>query len=464
MRSTRSRRSSAPVVALVLLLVLGAWLASAPASASAEDAEADVASEPEDGAFTTLLQPGWNMAAWLGPEAPVSAVFDAIPGLERVYAWHNEEERYRRAFPTSVTPDALRRVDPGMGLWLRVGGDSPVEWTRTPPERGVLLSLSAGWNLVGWGGGDGEPFAESIERFGDAVVEARRWNASTRRYERYRPGADDTANTLRELNRGDAFWINLNEDARWWQSGLVGTTFELGDELTEEEQAGLREDVTSVVTFFAERYGIEPPPFLVEYEPTLEIFAGARGGHILLGKAVPGYPLRAVTLAHEYFHVLQSHFAGSTRSPAWMTEGTATYAGGIYRRDNWRVSGEQLRNARWRHSADVTVPLDEIELRRLFYAGEAPVYSLAAIAVEWLEGRLAPGGLEAESAPLEVGWPDSFTDTAAYIEYYRLLPSAEEWEDAFAEAFGITVDDFYEAFEGYREALYATAAAVLPDE
>ena len=163
-----------------------------------------------------------------------------------------------------------------------------------------------------------------------------------------------------------------------------------------------------------------------------------------------------MTLAHEYFHILQSHFARSTRSPAWMTEGTATYAGGLYRRDNWRVTGEQLRNARWRHSADVTVPLDEIVLRRLFYAGEAPVYSLAAIAVEWLEGRVAFDGDEAEFAPLEVGWPDSFTAGDAFIEYYRLLLSAGEWEDAFEEAFGMAPDDFYDAFEEYRDALYAT--------
>ena len=89
---------------------------------------------PESGAFTVVLQPGWNMAAWLGPEAPVSELFDAIPQLERAYAWNNEEERYRRAFPNTVTLDALRRVDLGMGLWLRVGGDSPVEWTGTLPE------------------------------------------------------------------------------------------------------------------------------------------------------------------------------------------------------------------------------------------------------------------------------------------------------------------------------------------
>ena len=459
MRPSRARRSFAVVV---LTLVLGVGLASTSSAALADEQQgvspepaSPAAEEANDGTLTTVLQPGWNMTAWLGPDGPVSDVFDAIPELERVYAWDNEDERYRRAFPNSTPLHALTRVSTGMGLWLRIGGDSAVEWTRTAPEGSVLLSLSAGRNLVGWGGPDDEPFPEPAARFGDALIAADRWNAETQQYERYRPDADDAANTLRELRRGDALWVELSSDLRWWQSGLAGATFEFGGELGEDEQASLREDMTSVVTFFAERYGIEAPAFSVLYDPDLEIFAGALPGLILVSRSALHYRLRRITLAHEYFHILQSHFAGRTRSPAWMTEGTATYAGGLYRRDYWMVTGEQLRNARWRHSADVTVSLDEIELRRLFYAGEAPIYSLAAVAVEWLEGRLATDADEAEFAPEEVGWPDSFTDTAAYIEYYRLLPRVEDWKDAFERVFGIAADDFYEAFEAYREALYA---------
>ena len=445
------RRLRLSLVGLLPMVALSASLALTSATASADEAG--------PGALTTQLQPGWNMAAWLGPDAPISDVFDAIPELERVYAWDNEAERYLRAFPTIRPRYALRQVSTGMGLWLYIGGDSVVEWTSTPSEGGMLVSLSAGWNLVGWGGRDGAPFPESAERFGDRLLEARRWNAVTRQYERYRPDAEDSANTLRELNRGDAFWIRLSDHARWWQSELVGTTFELGDELTEQQHASLRAEVTSVVTFFAERYGIKPPPFAVEYHPDLEIFAGALRGRILLSAAAMEYRLRAVTLAHEYFHVLQRHFAGRTRSPAWMTEGTATYAGGLYRLAVWDIRGELLRNARWRHSSHITKPLDDLVIIRVFYGSEAPAYSLAAIAVEWLEGRVALDGDEAEFAPLEVGWPDSFTETGAYIEYYRRLAAAEDWEDAFEKVFGISADDFYDAFEDYREALYAAPVA-----
>ncbi len=45
--------------------------------------------------FTTQLQPGFNLAGWIGPESGVDALFDAIPELEGVYAWDAGEQRYR---------------------------------------------------------------------------------------------------------------------------------------------------------------------------------------------------------------------------------------------------------------------------------------------------------------------------------------------------------------------------------
>ena len=320
------RRFGLATVALLVAFVLGAGWASA--------------SEHEAGTLTTQLQPGWNMAGWLGPDAPVSELFEAVPALERVYAWDSAHERYQRALPNTTPLHGLRRLKTGMGLWLRVGGDSAVEWTRPVSEDHVLLSLPAGRHLVGWTGRDGEAFADSAGRFGDALIEASRWNAETQQYDRYRSDAEDSANTLLELNRGDAMWLDLADDRRWWQSGLAGTTFEFRGELSEEQQASLQEDIAGVVTFFAERYAIEPPEFSVLYDPNLEVFAGAYPRQILVSTGALEYSLREVTLAHEYFHILQRHFGGGLRSPAWMTEGAATYAGGLLERAGWSKSGE----------------------------------------------------------------------------------------------------------------------------
>ena len=39
---------------------------------------------------------------------------------------------------------------PGMGLWLLIDGDAPVEWTRPIAPDGAVLRLRRGLNLVGW--------------------------------------------------------------------------------------------------------------------------------------------------------------------------------------------------------------------------------------------------------------------------------------------------------------------------
>ena len=56
------------------------------------------------------------------------------------------------------------------------------------------------------------------------------------------------------------------------------------------------------------------------------------------------------------------------------------------------------------------------------------------------------GGL----AFLAVEWLADHAGEHAILEYYRVLRSGKDWQPAFETAFGISVDDFYEAFEKHR--------------
>ena len=447
--------------AVLVTLVLGIVLGGTPARASAADEET-----VDPGTITTMLQPGWNMVAWLAPEAPATDLFDAIPALVRASAWDADHQRYQRRTRTSVARYGLRDLDPGMGLWLELGGDAPFEWTRPGPEGGVLLSLRAGRNLVGWGGDDGMPVEDALERFGASLVTASRWDADARGYDRYSPAADGSANTLAELGQGDGLWVELTADARWWQSGTVGIDFTFPDSVPAERQAAIRDDIADVVTFFAERYGIEPPAFSVIVDLKLDIFAGARAREILISQNALDYWLLGATLAHEYFHVLQRRLGGYAArdpSPRWMTEGAATYAGGLYRQERWGKPAEELRLDRLRDSLTVTDQLDDLELSRLFYAEAGPAYSLAALAVQWLSGYAAADA-EEEFAPEAPGWASAWADQAGYLAYYQRLRSVSEWEGAFERVFGLSADDFYESFEAYRSALIASRFPHLGDD
>ena len=441
-------------------LALGSLAAGTPARVSA-------ASEGPETA-TTVLEPGWNMVAWLGPEAPATDLFEAVPALRRAWAWDAEQQRYLSSTRTSVARHGLRTLEPGMGLWLDLGGNAPFDWRQQVAPGGVLVSLRAGQNLVGWAGADGMEPGEALARLGASLVSASRWDAASRRYDRYWPGAAGSANTLDELRRGDALWVELAADARWWQSGAVGVDYVFPAGVPAERQASIRGDMASVVTFFAERYGLRPPEFTVTVDLDLDIFAGARAREILISSRALDYSLLGVTLAHEYFHVLQWRLGEYSPdvidpSPRWMTEGSATYAGGLYRQQRWGTTPEALRLARLRHSLTVEEELDELTRSRLFYAGEGPVYSLAALALEWLSGYAAADSPETFE-PTALGWSDGLPDRAAYVAYYDGLAAAGDWEEALESTFGLPPDGFYDSFEAYRAALVASRFPHLADD
>ena len=381
------------------------------------------AEEPGSATLTSQLLPGWNMVAWLGPEAPVSELFDAIPALRQVSAWDSEEQRYRQALRTSTPRDGLTRLTAGMGLWLRVGGDEPVEWTRPLSEGHVLLSLRSGLNLVGWMGRDGESFAESAGRAGDALVLASRWNAATQSYELFGPPAKDAL----RLNRGDAIWVELNDDARWWQSA----TFEFASDIPADQQVAIRDEMLRVVEFFEERYAIEPAQLSVAVGVEAAEDAGATAASIAISSSAAESRAIADTLAREYFHVVRQDLAGGSDSPAWMTAGASEYAVGAYRQARGETTAPGLHAERWLDLLYTATPaLPELEQATSLLAAGAAADSLGALAAEWLVER--------------AGEP-------ALFEYQRLLPASKSWAEAFEAAFGIAVGDFYEAFAQHRE-------------
>ena len=447
------------VVGLVLL-ALGVGLASTHATASAQ--------APPGGTITTQLQPGWNMIGWLGPDTSAGELFDAIPALNFIVAWDGGAQRHRWVWRASVGLQALPWIQQGRGLALHIGGEAAVEWTRPAAEGVVLLSLRAGNNLAAWGGLDGTPIEEALDWLGDAVVGASRWNAATRESERYRPGARSSANTLRTLNRGDALWVQLTEDASWWQSGTAGTEFVFEEAVNPAMRAAIRTETARVLAFFVERYGFEPPAFAVRVDPGLDIAGRAGREKIELGSHGVDTPRREFLLAHEYFHILQHHLGNrapsADGSPAWLTEGTARYVQDLYSRERRGGTGDAARTHWWRRSLEVSAPLSALEAPEALKAVGFATYDLGALAVDWLVRRAAAAAGNAPFAPHAPGGLELRSEWAAHLDYYRLRQSSVSWRAAFEAAFGIAVDDFYAEFGEYRAELTAGRLPHLADD
>ena len=195
-----------------------------------------------------------------------------------------------------------------------------------------------------------------------------------------------TLTTQLQPGRSMAAWFSPELRAQQRVSETGQTAFEFPDDLPAERQAEIRDSLAGVLAFFAEYYGMETPQFSVIVDPDLGDRANANRERIALStSAAREGDLRGV-LAHEYFHVLQfnlatgaeQHFASS---PAWLNEGSAEYARGLYLREQGMSTGEQQRSRRWLQSTSYNGGLQTLAAGSFGSRGGAE-YSLAALAVE----------------------------------------------------------------------------------
>ena len=439
----------------VVVVALAAGLASTHGGASAQTPAADP--------ITTQLRPGWNLVGWMGPDTTPAHLFRAVRPLAVVSAWDADAGRYTWTRRGGAVPPALERITRGRALFLWLSGTGPVQWTRPASAEGMLLTLPSGESLVAWAGLDETPIAEAVGRFGDALVAASWWDAATQSYERYEPGAEGTA----LLNHGDALWVELSEERRWWQSGTARTRVVFSRQVADEKKSELRDEMEQVVAFFAERYGVEPPDFTLSVVPDLPL-ANASLRLIRLGEAIDDPSYLPYALAHEYFHILQFDWAprslNRAEPPFWLIEGAARFVEGLY---DWTRDGgteDRIRADWWWKSLSVDVPLRALEGRDPFSKVGTPAYALGALATDWLVRRAAAAAAGAPFDPHAPGGLGVGPEWDAHMEYYQLRRSSVSWQAAFKEAFGIDVRDFYAAFEEYRAEMTAARLPHLADD
>ena len=406
-------------------------LAAPPAVASDEPAGAS--------AITTVLHPGYNLIAWLGSDASADDIFDQVPNLERISAWDGGAQDYRRRTRTSVPDDGLERLKQGSGVFLYVVGDSPVEWTREASDDSMLLDLHAGRNLVGWAGRDGTPIEEAVVRFGAALTRAWLWDAETQRYLHYRPGRPEHAHPLRELNHGDALWVELSAGARWWQSGTAPPPVVILGELAEARASKIWRQTDEARGAFVERWTIEAS-FTAYVGGLSDLDETYRS---IYGRAFPQYCgtygrglifirddcFNSRTISREYFHAIQDHLSQGRylEAPPWLIEGSATYAEQLHLGISSvaRTIDEQLDQYRdWAKYVIVDSnypPLPEVAW--------GAVHQRGFLAVDWLVEH------STEESPLE---------------FFKMLADSASFEEAFEGAFGMDIGEFYDSFEAYR--------------
>ncbi len=137
-------------------------------------------------------------------------------------------------------------------------------------------------------------------------------------------------------------------------------------------------------------------------------------------------------LAHEYVHALRDELGRrngrENNEPDWLAVGAAAYWSERY--DAWRAF--QSHETRLRHTVVPVARETTLPLERFWNEGSvrtARTHALSHLAVDWLVNHAG--------------------EEALFNFYAQERPSA--WPSRFKAAFGLSVTEFYQAFEAYRD-------------
>ncbi len=226
------------------------------------------------------------------------------------------------------------------------------------------------------------------------------------------------------LNRNVYIPLRQQATGTMTKKAIAQVTIEFEGEFSSAVHDAFLREFTSVVQYFAERHSLvttQPIKILVVEHYNL----GYSGHTIILNEGFLG------ALAHEYVHALQDELSDGARAPRWMEEGGAVYFEHLYEHAvGWwpiREADATLENARGTRES-----LEDIESN--IVTTDVEKYALGLLATRYLSTLAGEESL----------W-----------DYYRQYASTWSWKIAFEEAFGLTVQEFYEAFEAHR-------ALVLP--
>lgn len=405
----------------VLLLAALAFLRSASASTSGES-------------VTVTLWPGANLIGWLEPNRPVSQVFERIPALQSISDGTRTTQR-RDTSGTQPSPAPLRLLETGRGYWFTISGAARLEWTQFPAVRASDAALAPGRQLVAWGGRNEIRFESILLGLSGAVERAWNWDPASQRFRVWSAGSDEAIELVvprpgasrqyrrspdSRLSPGHGFGLIARHALSWRQpTGRTPRITFLGD-VPAAIRAQARVDAGWVVSYFAESFGLEAEPDLLEIviAATPEDVFGpdqSEWPENATAASIPADPFKQPTqilmpmqewaprvidplsgdavhgrlvLLHEYYHALQAHLAGPALHavPDWLIEAGPTWLQGRLRP---QTASDQLQlevAARYRLGLD-PIPYQEGLSAQDLALGVSPTHAVGHAVTLWLHER-----------------------------------------------------------------------------
>ena len=399
---------------------------------------------------------GW--LRWGGDEATVADWFAAHPDVAVLHWWDAGAREFREFGRAAALAAPHRQLLAGTPFWPQGEDEDAPRIFSVEQAADDLIRLRPGVNLVPWlGKSPAVPLDEAI-----------RWIAPELAAAAVVTGDGSTCRAVSApewrwegpptLAPGDVLALTLRREAIWLQPWAQPPQLLLGAGVEREAQDELWREWAVVSGYMASRHGaavalraiaLQPdhPSFVRAFELLLaeELDSGAWpidacGGEIggwiglIVGCQDP------IAFDHEYVHALQHDAAtgglgeGGEIRPLWLVEGMAMYLAAAYRdaarhedyldAREWAIDGARAFGG--------PLPLDTLETWLQWrYAPPLPAYAIGLLAAEWLAAQAG--------------------DDALFLYMRRLQRGPSRWRDAFDVAFGLSVEDFYEAFSEHSE-------------
>jgi photosystem II stability/assembly factor-like uncharacterized protein len=167
------------------------------------------------------LAAGWNFISFpllSSNPAPIESVLqDVLTDIRIVWGYDNILKTWRK-YPVadSQSPYALNTIEFGKGYWIYMNTAGKINisgWSLpSPPE----ISLTKGWNLVGYLGARRALLSAGLTSIGDKLNIIWRWENGEWSL-KYRTLNTTSFPFFTVMNRGKAYWIQVTEAITWGQ-------------------------------------------------------------------------------------------------------------------------------------------------------------------------------------------------------------------------------------------------------
>ena len=167
---------------------------------------------PERPVRDVALLTGFNFVVWTGHTQDIADALETFPDtseLSAIFEYDAQGQRWRSYRPgLPAFAQGISDLRAGVAYYILV--QSALDWEM--PSDGDLTgtrAIVAGFTAVGWAGPDATP-QEVLDAVADsgAVRALFRFNATTQRYESYRPGLPEFAQGIRAINAFDVLFIS----------------------------------------------------------------------------------------------------------------------------------------------------------------------------------------------------------------------------------------------------------------